>query len=245
MMKLLFSTVLAGGLTATVAADESFRMFFDTSGNAGSNAAPHPGGNTLSYHNPVLPSGGGRLFIYGQFQSNGPDGDGQVILSPNYDITIVGGTITEAWNFDGPGQDAQTNDRRWDAASPNPAVNPNSESVSFTAANLTHLGLKNNDYADQFDVQHDNAFGFGDTLLGYVDVAGPGPATIWITVGEQGFAILGGGPDDLIFMGFGDDPRDPVQIPEATIVPEPATGLMLAAALLCLAPVRRRQLGTM
>ena len=204
MRKLLSTLFVAGLLVASANAQQTdplYRIFFDTSGNAGSDAAPHPGRDTLSYGNPVLPAGGGRLYIYGEFLR-----DDQTILSPNFDIEIDGGTITEAWNYNGPGQDSLTGDNRWDVASPNPVINPGGNIVSFTSANLTHMGLKNANYADNFDVQHDNARNFGDTLLGYVDVSGPGPATVWITIGQQGFAILGGGPDTPIYMGFGDEP---------------------------------------
>jgi len=177
-----------------------FRIFFDESGNAGSNAAPHPSSGTLSYGNPVLLAGGGRLYIYGEFQN--PD---QTILSPNFDITIDGGTITGAWNYNGPGQSFLTLDQRWDAAAPNPVISPGGTSVSFTAANRTHMGLKNDILADNFDVQHDNTRNDGDTLLGYIDVVALGTAaSVWLTVGQQGFAIQGGGPTSPILFGYGD-----------------------------------------
>ncbi|MCH7871766.1 MAG: PEP-CTERM sorting domain-containing protein, partial [Planctomycetes bacterium] len=73
---------------------------------------------------------------------------------------------------------------------------------------------------------------FGSTLLGYVDVAAEGFATVWLTVARQGIAIQGGGPDTPINFGFGDDPVPAgsfgrrTRIADATIVPEPA-GLML------------------
>ena len=177
-----------------------FRIFFDESGNAGSNAAPHPGSGTLSYGNPVLLAGGGRLYIYGEFQDFL-----QTILSPNFDITIDGGTITGAWNYNGPNQSSLTLDQRWDAAAPNPVISPGGTSVSFTAANLTHMGLKNGNLADIFDIQHDNTRGNGDTLLGYIDVVALGTAaSVWLTVGQQGFAVLGGGPTSPILFGYGD-----------------------------------------
>ena len=86
MRKLLCALFVAGLLGASAnAQDPLYRVFLDTSGNRG-DAAPHPGSGTLSYGNPELPAGGGRLYIYGEFQS----GD-QTILSPNFDVTIDGG----------------------------------------------------------------------------------------------------------------------------------------------------------
>ena len=83
-----------------------------------------------------MPAGGGRLYIYGEFQYRD-----QTVLSPNFDITVDGGTITGAWNYNGPGQDGLTGDQRWNAATPNPLINPGGNTVSFTSANLTHMGL--------------------------------------------------------------------------------------------------------
>ena len=200
-MKRVLRTLFAVGLFvagANAQVDPLFRVFLDRSGNAGSNAAPHPGSGTLRYGNPVLPIGGGRLYIYGEFQL-----EDQTILSPNFDITIDGGIITSAWNYNGPGQDTLTGDRRWDEAAPNPVINPGRNTVTFNATNLTHMGLKNGFYADFYDIQHDNTRGQGDTLLGYIDVEGT-VASIWLTVGKHQFAILGGGLDSPIAFGYGD-----------------------------------------
>jgi hypothetical protein len=198
------SAVILAACLAAAASAESFRLFFDSAGNGGSNAGPHPGG--LSYGNPATLPGGSRLYIYGQFLGNGPIGAGQVVERLNIDITTDDGIITGALNFSGPGQDDLTGDRRWDEAAPNPVVNPNQRTVSFTAYNVTHLGLENGSYHDLFDVQHDDRNGFGDTLLGYVDIEGSGNCGVWFSIGEGGIQIRGGGPNDEIFFGFGDDP---------------------------------------
>jgi hypothetical protein len=238
-MKKLIETLLIAGLlvAAANAQEQSYRIFFDTSGNAGSDAAPHPGSGTLSYGNPEL-GPVGRLYIYGEFQLAD-----QTVLSPNFDITVDGGTITEAWNYNGPGQDTLSGDQRWDAATPNPVINPGGNSVSFTSANLTHMGLKNGAFADLFDIQHDNTRNDGDTLLGYIDVDSQG-GSVWLTVGEQGFAILGGTQDSPIFFGYGDDSvragsfGERTRIADATIVPEPASLMLLGLGALAL---RRRR----
>ena len=244
-MKNVFCSMVAVGLFAAGASAQTaplYRIFLDTSGNAGSDAAPHPGSGTLSYGNPNLPNGGGRLFIYGEFQLAD-----QTVLSPNFDITVDGGTITGAWNYNGLGQDTLTGDRRWGVASPNPLVNPGGNTVSFTSGNIIHMGLKNGIFADNFDLQHDNTNRFGDTLLGYADVANdPGvEATVWITVGQQGFAILGGNQDSGVAFGFGDpsvragDVGRRTQIADATIVPEPAGFMLLGLGVLALTFLER------
>jgi hypothetical protein len=220
------ATLLVIGAICVPAGAQGVRMFFDVSGNAGSDAVPHPGSETLSYSNPVLPAGGGRLYIYVEFLY-----ESLTVLAPDLDITVDGGSITEAWNYNGPGQQRISNDQRWNAATPNPAMNPGANTVSFTAGNLTHMGLGNSPLHDLTDVQHDNARNFGDTLLGYVDVEGDPGAAVWMTVGEAGFAYLH--TDPYIYFGFGDDR---VQIwdvgvrtglPEATIIPEPGTAALL------------------
>ncbi len=79
-----------GAFCGPAGAQEHVRLFFDVSGNAGSDAAPHPGSETLSYTNPTLPAGGERLFIYAEFL-----GEHISFVSFSYDITVDGGSITE------------------------------------------------------------------------------------------------------------------------------------------------------
>ncbi len=215
MSKRVGTLLIAGLLVACANAQPPcFRVFFDTEGSDGELGSHRPGDHVLSYGNPELPAGGGRLYIYGEFHK-----DEQNFFCPTYDIAVDGGVITDAWNYNEPGQDTLTGDFRWDAASPD----PNMASGTFTACNLQHMGLKNGLFADHFDLQHDNTNGFGDTLLGYIDVANdPGVrATVWITVGQQGFGNFGH-CDDIAF-GYGDAPvRAGVpgvrtQIPDATV----------------------------
>jgi hypothetical protein len=224
---------------APVGAQQQARFFFDISGNAGSDAAAHPGSEALSYTNPTLPAGGGRLYIYTEFLH-----DEVSIIHANYDITVDGGSITEAWNYNGPGQDTLTGDRRWTEALPNPATNPGGNSITFRSINVFNLGLDNDVYHDFFDIQHDNSRNFGDTLLGYVDVEGDPGATVWMTVSEQLIGYANQGPSARVYFGFGDDPVLPwepgvrTQLPEATIVPEPVACLLLLLGGLLIA--RRR-----
>ena len=234
-MKRFIAAATAGLFVSAAGGGGTFRLFFDIEGSDGELGSHRPGNHVLSYGNPVLPAGGGRLYIYGEFQQ-----DDQTIFSPNYDITVDGGVITDAWHYNEPGQDTLTGDSRWDAASPD----PNMATGNFTAANLTHMGLKNGIFADNFDLQHDNTNGFGDTLLGYVDVVNVGgPASVWMTpaLGNCGILCWRKG---LIFFGFGDDPVEwrsigqRSEIAEATIVPEPAGLMLLGLGVLAL---RRRR----
>ena len=230
MRHIRYGLLLAvGAFYVPAGAQEHVRLFFDVSGNAGSDAAPHPGSETLSYTNPTLPAGGERLFIYAEFLGP-PD---ITFVSFSYDITVDGGSITEAWNYNGYGQQLFTNDQRWDFAEPNPAVNPGDVFVGFPSVNLTHMGLGNSALHGALDVQHDDSRNFGDTLLGYVDVVGEPGATIWMTILEPGIIFGNQGLFARVFLGFGDDPVRTSQIgvrtqmPEATIVPEPGTWALL------------------
>ena len=221
--------------SAANARDVPFRLFFDTSGNAAANNAPHPGEATLGFDNPILPDGGGRLYLYAMFMQTDTN-----VYSPNMDIVIDGGTITEAWNYNGEGQDTRggPDSQRWKFANPNPLTHPNTSVVEFTAANITGFGLKNDATHALFDIQYDDSISeFGTTLLGYVDVANdPGQmAEVRYRVGQIGFAIEGGLGD--LFFGFGDGPNEN-PLPDATIVPEPATLIMFCLASLLLS--RRR-----
>ncbi|MEE9131769.1 MAG: hypothetical protein V3T84_17290 [Phycisphaerales bacterium] len=239
------------------------RIYFDLDGNVpgaqNENDAPHPG--VTAKENPML-DGGGRLFIYWEF-----GGGNQNVLSPNYDITVDGGTITAAWNYNNTNIGGIGFTRWEQAGSPptdyfvepwnfpgGPAFNPTlvgGPLVSLTSASVAFSFGLNNDAAHQvFDNQLAFTDGpFGSTLLGYIDVsldAGQSSAEVFITVGQQGLAILGGGPATPIFFGFGDAPVGAgdvgirTGIAEATIVSEPCpwdldgSGIVGATDLLAL-----------
>lgn len=218
------------------ASAETGRLFFDLAGNGGDENAPHPGG--LALENPALPPGGGRLYLYWEFGR--PSGQGQNVLGLNFGVAVDGGVVTEAMNYN------PTNasfGRRWQHASPNPAANPNAPSQRFTTVNIGAFGLLN----DLQHVQNDPGYDppTNSTILGYVDVAAPSTGSVWITVDTLGIAIAGGSPRDDIYMGFGDGPVPAggspgrrTDVPEATIVPEPAALLLFATGAAAL--IRRR-----
>ena len=219
--------------SAANARDIPFRLFFDTSGNAGADTAPHPGEATLGFDNPVLPDSGGRLYLYAMFMQTETE-----VYAASMDIVIDGGTITEAWNYNGEGQDIRggPNSQRWKFADPNPLTHPNASVAEFRAANILRFGLMNDATHAMFDVQYDDSISeFGTTLLGYVDVVNDSGqmAEVRYRLGLPGFAFRGGGPDDELFFGFGDGPnKNP--LPDATIIPEPATLIMMCLGSLLL-----------
>lgn len=242
-MRKLAETLLVG-LLAVAANAETGRLLFDLAGNGGTNTGPHPG--NLALTNPVLPPGGGRLYLYWQFGPRGPD-PYQDVLGLNYNVTVDGGTLSGAMNFQNP--NLGWVGWRWQHVpgnpSPNPATNPGGSTQRFTAININHFGLRNDASAVAFDTQYDQFT--NSTNLGYVDVASPGPAQIWLTVDRIGIAIQGGSRDDEIYMGFGDAPLlagrnmgQRSEIPEAIIIPEPATAALLVAAMAAASTRRRR-----
>ncbi len=226
------SRILCVGLAghfASLAQAETGRLFFDLAGNGGNQNAAHPGG--LAMTNPQLPDGGGRLYLYWEFGRPGGS-NSQNVLGLNYNVDVDGGVITQALNY----QPDIAGRSRWQDVPgnpvPNPAVNPGGDRQAFTAVNITAFGLQNGDSAIASDQGYDAAT--NTTILGYVNVSGSAGATIWIEIHPLGIAIQGGGPNDDIYLGFGDGPAGPGPrsvIPEATIIPEPATLLLLCGGL--------------
>jgi hypothetical protein len=238
-MKKLIATLFIGTLVATANAQLTGRLFFDTAGNGGNQSGAHPGG--LALNNPVL-NGPGRLYIYWGFGV--PSGQGQNVLGLNYNVTVDGGSISQAMNYQ-PTINVLLQPR-WQNVpgnpAPNPAVNPGGNSARFTAVNINAFGLKNDAAAVALDQGYNAAS--NSTILGYVDVESQN-GSVWLTVDTLGIAIQGGSPNDRIYMGFGDNPVPAggapgtrTSIADATIVPEPASLMLLGLGALAL---RRRR----
>lgn len=241
MTRTAISAIATSWLAAAPAAGQcTGRLFFDLAGNGGVENAPHPG--SLAMENPQLPPGGGRLYIYWEFGQTPPSP--QHWLAVNHDVTIDGGLIEEAFNYQPiiP----VFNQPRWQPVpgnpAPNPAIDPGGNTSRFTAVNINAFGLKNDAAAVHLDQGYDADS--NTTILGYVDVIGDAGAAVWITVDELGVSIQGGCPDVAIYLGFGDGPvrrsEFRSEMPEATIIPEPATAVILAVAALGLHPRSRR-----
>ena len=258
MKKLLGVLFVAGMLVGYASAQGAGgRMYFDLAGNVPGNQeendAPHPGATAKV--NPELPDGGGRLYIYYEFGAAN-----QTVLSPNYDIEIDNGVIENAWNYNNTNIGG-IGFTRWEplgdppadyAVEPwnfpgGPANNPTAVGgpvVSFTSAAIIAFGLKNDAAHQGLDNQLAIGDGpFGSTLLGYVDVSSPSTASVWFRIGELGFAILGGNEDTPIHLGFFDEPvragsTDRSTMADATIIPEPASLMLLGLGALAL---RRRR----
>ena len=263
-MRKLIGILTVAGLLAGYANAQGpgARIYFDlggsTPGNQAESDAPHPGATAKI--NPIGDSTDGpvRLYIYWEF-----GGANQNVFSPNYDIEVDDGHITNAWNYNNTNIGG-IGFTRWEPLGGDPPTdygvepwnfpggpdnNPtavNGPSVSFTSAAIIAFGLANDAAHQGLDNQLAIGDGeFGSTLLGYVDVvADAAEATVWMTVGVQGIAIEGGGPNDRIFFGFLDDPVSAgdsgrrTAIQEATVIPEPASLMLLGLGVLVL---RRRR----
>lgn len=83
-------------------------------------------------------------------------------------------------------------------------------------------------------------------LLGEFGIAyaGPDPATLWLELGQYGISHSPFNAFENIYLGFGDAPlryndvNQRTELPEATIIPEPGSALML---VLVLAAARRNR----
>ncbi len=242
-MKKLIATLFIGSLVAAASAQNTGRLFFDTAGNGGNQSAPHPGGLALT--NPQVNGSSARFYIYWQF-GRAP-GQGQNVLGLNYNVEVVGGALTAAYNYQ-PTIDV-VSQPRWQNVpgnpAPNPSVNPGGASQAFTAVNINAFGLKNDAAAVALDQGYDDAAS-NSTILGYVDVRRDAPrADVYLTVHTLGIAIQGGTPNDDIYMGFGDNPvkaggmpNTRTSIADASVVPEPASLMLLGLGALAL---RRRR----
>ena len=231
MRKLLGVLCVAGLLVGTASAQVG-RLYFDLSGNNGDEDFPRDG--ATAQENPVLPGGGGRLFIYWQFGHRGIDdgkggypADHQRILGLGVDIKIDGDAVINQAYYYNPS--IFLHDWRWNVSSPNPP----GPSPTFNAANVNQYGLLNHEFAVADDGQLEITDGpFGSTLLGYIDVTAVTDVSGSIRFSGNGFGIAeyGGDSSDTVYFGFGDDAVNTLTgtstVADATIIPEPA-GLML------------------
>ncbi len=245
MRKLLGVLCVAGLLVGTASAQVG-RLYFDLSGNDGTEDGARDG--TTAGENPALGIGGGRLYVYWQFGHRGGADplppDQQKILGLGVDIETTGDVeITGSYYYNPTLLRVPIVLKRWNEAYPNPAqaYPDDTTSIAFQAANVNQIGLINAAGTEEFDLQHDpsDLGEFGTTLLGYVDVTGADGA-VWFAGNNFGIAEVGGDPSDLVYFGFGDPPVDGRRSrdPDATIVPEPASLMLLGLSGLAL---RRRR----
>jgi hypothetical protein len=232
MRKLIGALFVAGLLVGSASAQgPGGRIYFDRAGNGGDETAAHPGATVKE--NPVL-NGGGRLYIYWEF-----GGADQKVLSPNFNVEVDGGTINQAYYYNWQNV-ANLFGPRWNTAAPRPPVNNPGNVVEFKAGSIDKFAVKNDAVAQTFDTQYKHSD--GSTILGYVDVSSGGQATVWFRVGTLGIAIQGGNQETPIRFGFGDasvraGSRDRSSAADATIIPEPASLMLLGLGALAL---RRR-----
>ena len=249
MRKLLATCVV--GLFVVGSANGQIRIFFDTEGVG--EQEDRGTVDPLSYGNPEVDGTAGpvRLYLYGEFL-----GENDLWLALNFDITADGSatlsdpTMYNHRNGNGP---------RWSSSS----GAMNGDTASFRSAwignpNQFPNGMWNWDEpyatartgnpfnaADNADDKHyrrgwDSQNGeLGTTLLGYIDVDGD-DGSLWLTIASPGFGF---GGQHQIYFGYGDAPIPGfaygvrTEIADATVVPEPASLMLLGLGVLA---VRRR-----
>lgn len=180
-------------------------------------AVPGGGLNTPPVTNPIIP--GGRLWVWG----GGTPGDTTpnvwngiaVNIAINGPATIVGGGML---NVTSP-----TEFRRWETGSD---LTP----PTLNMVAVTRRGLELPAARDGFDD------GSAWVLLGYLDFAANGGVSdVRFQVGSAGISRQDGSPSDCLRFGADDDcfpgPIPGNQLPDAFVVPEPASAGLLIAAL--------------
>ncbi|MBL8877930.1 MAG: PEP-CTERM sorting domain-containing protein [Phycisphaerales bacterium] len=183
---------------------------------------------------PYLPVDGGRLHLWGTGSLGTPDpfvwnGIGiRVAIEGPGQVTAGGGL-----NVTSP-----VSARRWETGSD---FDPTGSPARWNFISVTRAGLQLPARNDGWDN------GLDAVYLGYIDLAGNGGySQIFLSEDDAGISRQGGSPtEDHVYFGWGNEPRDfpPYWLPDAVIVPEPASALLLAASGLVLARRRTRQPG--
>lgn len=252
-MKSLVAAALLACSGYALAQDESFRIFFDPTGNDGTDEGPRAAAN-LSFINPTIVSSG-RLFLYMQYGTNNQDFTGV-----NLRVDVIGPGKMTAGNFYNHHIGAL---QRWHSI---PGKSFSTDRTSFLfgsvykidsngygAKNVASYGSGPPDGVDSHFDRSDGGIGFGTTLLGWIDVAhtaGSGAAQIFLqngTSGNAGFTVTA---EDYVYFGFGDPAvknkkgaangglGGPTAIAEAFITPEPMSVALIGVWALAL---RRRR----
>lgn len=243
-MKRFLGLVAGLGLAlaaSAASAQVELRVFFSTQGWTTEQAPP---GLALNNTDPTV-SSPGRLYLWAQVL-NGSAGAVWNGLGLNIDTDgpaqITGLTLyTPQWD------NAGDLISRWTSAFPgNPAPpTPEINGINMTAiGTLGEYGVRRAPRPDGFVNSTANG---GEVLLGYIDVVhtgGPDAGTVWLEVGQAGISRRGGNvTNDRVYFGFGDDGLlgnafgSRSANPDARIIPEPASLLLLGLAGLAL---RRR-----
>lgn len=190
--------------------------------------------------NPLLPSFGGRLYLWGQTLNGSA---GVVWNGLGLNVELDGPAQIVDWDIFGPlGADPNHANPQWnnggDLVNRWTAVTLGQAAANggVRGMNMVALGV-NGEYGVRGTPRDD---GFitdevlrGHVLLGYFDFVGSGYTEIYLAAGNAGISRRNGNvAEDRVFFGFGDEggPRRP----DAYLVPEPGTGVLLAVALLAL-----------
>ncbi len=236
--------VLAGGalfVTPALAQDSAFRLYLAYEGVEGNTPL---GGISPDQRNPLVdPHRGARLYVWGQvIGAETP----QKYVSVGYNVVTTGAARVigaSTWNY--------TNIlSRWSVTNPGTLGGGTLQNVRLTANPIGFFGVADNAGPGNFDGQYDP--GTKSSVLGWIDVdaaGGPGGG-IFLQVGDIGIIRTNtlGNPSatwDDVYLGFGDEGAGIMgnsfdrgsPLPDATVVPEPASLLLLGLAGLA---IRRR-----
>lgn len=202
--------------------------------------------------NPLLPSFGGRLYLWGQTLNGSA---GVVWNGLGLSVELDGPAQIVDWDLFGLlGADPNHANPQWDNGGDlvnrwtNVTLGQTAADGGVRGMNMVAVGV-NGEYGVRGTPRDD---GFitddvlrGHVLLGYFDFVGSGYTEIYLSVGNAGISRRSGNvTNDRVFFGFGDeglrgDDFGPSRLPDAYLIPEPATALLLGLLALC-APLTPR-----
>ncbi len=227
-MKKFFAMIAMLGLMVSAAQASSLRLYLSETGTDDGTiggAAGSPG----QAEDPTV-DGSGRLWVWAT-----PIGAGTTVNGMDFNIIASGDAQIDGYNFWNHSLQVAN---RWEAGGfPGESAAAGNDTGNLVFVAVTTPGVTNGPFAG-FDTQHDA--GTGSTVIGYVDVSGTNGA---IDIRFNEGSIAAPNSYDSTFLGLDDVDGNAGpgaysnNSPEATVVPEPASLLLLGLAGLAL---RRR-----